>query len=186
MTIVYMLKCPKTNQVKYVGEGGVSRPFDHVKKVRKCLQTSNPRLTKWIAGLLEAGKEPIIEVVRSDLTKAEALAEEARLIKRYGRRGMDENGTLLNIAEEGRYYDKHGANNPFFGKKHKPETLEKMAASKRGKDRGEEFRETMRKVASNRPPQSEETRMKKRASMLARWELKRQALSASAVSHPVP
>ena len=131
-----------------------------MKKVRKGLQTSNPRLTKWIAGLLGSGKEPIIEVVRSDLTKAEARVEEARLIKQHGRRGLDENDTLLNTAEEGRYYDKRGENNPFYGKKHKPETLEKIAASKRGKERGTEFRETMRRDANNRPPQSEETRMK--------------------------
>ena len=184
MTVIYVLKCPTSHQVKYVGEGGETRPFDHVRKVRKGQQTSNPRLTVWIKRLLDAGREPIVEILRTQLSKPEALLLEAELIKQYGRRGIDEHGILLNVAERGREYDRSGKNNPFFGRTHSPETLEKMAEAKLGKSRGEKFSQTMREVAARRGPQSEETRMKKRASMLARWELKR--LSACESSQKLP
>lgn len=163
-----MLKCPLTNQVRYVGEGGESRPFDHVRKVRKGQQTSNPRLTRWIEKLLENGKEPLVEVVKTGLSKSDALDYEMSLIKQFGRKGIDEGGILLNISERGREYDRTGQNNPFFGKSHTPETLEKMSAAKRGKKRGAQFSETMRKVAARRPPISEATRKKMRESMLAK------------------
>ena len=96
MTIVYLLKCPKTHQPRYVGEGSQSRPFDHLRKVKKGQQTSNPRLTKWIEKLVAEGLEPLIEVVHSDITKAEALDLEEQLIKQHGRKDMDRGGILLN------------------------------------------------------------------------------------------
>ncbi len=186
MSIVYLLKCPKTNQVRYVGEGGENRPFDHVRKVRKGQQTSNPRLTSWIAKLLQQDLEPLIEVVFTGLSKERALDEEHALIMRYGRKGFEPGGSLLNISERGKEYDRSGSNNPFYGRKHSEATLSKMSDAKRGKKRGAQFSETMRDVAAKRPPQSEETRMKKRASMLARWEIKRRAASASSESHQQP
>lgn len=168
MAIVYTLKCAKTSQVRYVGEGGETRPFDHVRKVRKGLQTSNPRLSMWIRKLLEQELEPLIEVVNTGLSKAEALEKEHALIMKYGRVGFEKNGTLLNISERGREYDRTGSNNPFFGRKHTEETLTKMSETKRGKKRGEKFSETMREVAARRPPISEATRKKMRESMLGK------------------
>jgi hypothetical protein len=173
MKVVYVLKCPKSFEVKYVGEGSEARPYSHVRLVRNGRTTASPRLTKWINRLIDEDLEPVVEIVKSGLTKEKAVALESRLINKYGRSHLDEGGTLLNVAKRGTVYDKSGELNPFFGKTHSPETIEKMRLAKLGKSRGDKFSETMRKVALNRPPQSQETREKRRASMLARCALKR-------------
>jgi hypothetical protein len=175
MKVLYVLKCPKTFQVRYVGEGSPDRPYSHLRLIKLGRTTASPRLTKWIKSLVDDGLEPIVEVLRTDLTKTEAVDLEAGLIDQYGRSHLDEGGTLLNVAKRGTVYDKAGKLNPFFGKTHSPETLEKMRLAKVGKDRGETFSETMRLVAKNRPPQSQETRDRRRASMLLSWERKRQS-----------
>lgn len=168
MKVLYQLKCPKSSIIRYVGEGSIDRPYSHVRLVRLGRTTASPRLTKWIKNLVAEGLEPVVEVLRENLTKYEAVELEAELIAKYGRSHLDEGGTLLNVAKRGTAYDKSGTLNPFFGKKHTSETLLKMSKAKLGKDRGSEFSETMRKVAMSRPPQSQETRDKRRASMLAR------------------
>lgn len=165
MPVVYVLKCPKSLQVRYVGEGSQNRPHAHTALVRAGRQTANPRLTRWIANLLAEDLEPIVEVVMTSLSKQEALAIEEKMIAQYGRSHLDNGGTLLNIATRGRAYDKRGDKNPFFGKTHTVETLAKMSAAKRGKKRPDGFSETMRQIALARPPMSETTREKMRASM---------------------
>lgn len=160
MSIVYILKCPKTHQIKYVGEGGINRPLDHIKKVKRGVPTSNSRLTAWVKKLLDNNLEPLIEIVYSDISKKEALLIEEQLIKQYGRKGFEDNGILLNIAEKGLLYDKSGKNNPFYGKKHTKETREKMSLAKYGVVRGDKFKLKMREIAKLRPPMSKETREK--------------------------
>lgn len=114
MKVLYVLKCPKTFEVKYVGEGSPNRPYSHVRLVRNGRTTASPRLTKWINRLVEEGLEPIVEIIKTDLTKEKAVELEAQLIKKYGRSHLDEGGTLLNVAKRGTAYDKSGKLNPFF------------------------------------------------------------------------
>lgn len=72
-----------------------------------------------------------------------------------------------------------GENNPFFGKRHPEETLQRIAAKKRGSKHSPETRAKMREAQQRRRatmPTSEETRARHRAA----WAIRRSGVSMEA------
>lgn len=61
---VYVLRCPETNDIRYVGvtaEGG-KRLARHVREAR----ANKTHRHRWISKLVKAGKLPVFEIVESD------------------------------------------------------------------------------------------------------------------------
>lgn len=60
-TFIYSLKCPETNLVRYIGKAdNPERRFrDHI---RRCKESPS-RKNSWIRGLLNEGKQPVLEVI---------------------------------------------------------------------------------------------------------------------------
>jgi len=78
----------------YVGKGHGERAFAHLS------WTHNPWLRRKIQRIREAGLEPLIEIVKENLTSEEALLEEQKLIARIGRADLAE-GPLCNFTDGG-------------------------------------------------------------------------------------
>tara|TARA_R110000744_G_scaffold19900_1_gene52286 strand:+ start:101 stop:577 length:477 start_codon:yes stop_codon:yes gene_type:complete len=81
---VYRHKNPKTLEVFYVGFGNASRPYDVY-----------DRNDSWFAYIKEYG-DPIVEIIKENISAEEAKKIENALIKRYGR-VCNGSGSLVNI-----------------------------------------------------------------------------------------
>ena len=98
---IYLLKDPKTNKPFYIGKGKNKRALSHLNETKET--TMNPRKFNKIQSLSAAGLSPIIEYYITDIECEETAYEiEATLIKEYGRKDYDENGTLLNLCIDSR------------------------------------------------------------------------------------
>jgi hypothetical protein len=80
---VYSHKNPSTNQIFYIGLGEDKRAW------------SKKRNKFWRDYVKKHG-DPIIEIIKNNLTVDEACSLEKELIKKYGRRGYDNGGILVN------------------------------------------------------------------------------------------
>lgn len=93
---VYVYKNPDSLIPFYVGLGKNQRHLSHLKEAKR---NPNPKPTEHklntIRKLINDGKEPIIEIVSSNLTKLEAIREEQRLIAEIGRKDLG-TGPLTN------------------------------------------------------------------------------------------
>jgi hypothetical protein len=60
--IVYALRCPETNAIRYIGgtHYGIRRHHDHTKRVYKNPKT---RVAKWTSALVADGTPPIFDIV---------------------------------------------------------------------------------------------------------------------------
>lgn len=119
---VYGLIDPDTTNPFYVGKGKNDRAQSHLK-----LETQdvyNMRKRNHIENLLNENKEIKIIYYDTGLTNEEANDLEIRLIRKYGRKYIDENGILLNLAQGG----SGGDNSMFFTDK----TREKLSKSSSG------------------------------------------------------
>lgn len=89
---VYVLRCPKTKAIRYVGvtKNPKNRLEGHLRERRR----KNPKV-RWVQKLLRAGLEPIMEIVEETLTWEEA---EIRWIANLRSGGCD----LLNVSPGGR------------------------------------------------------------------------------------
>jgi hypothetical protein len=108
------------NSPYYIGKGIGRRAWSKTHRVRP------PKNTAYI------------KIVQKDLNEAEAYQEEIRLIKLYGRIDLG-NGCLQNRTDGGDsppHYLKGDLHHPMLGKKHSPESKEKMRLAKLGKKTG--------------------------------------------------
>lgn len=89
---VYAIKDPRAQQPRpfYVGKGTGSRAYDHL------VSPDSTKKYKKIREILEAGKQPIIDILVDDLTEAQALKIEAELIAAFGTE--DTGGILTNAV----------------------------------------------------------------------------------------
>lgn len=93
MYYVYVYKDPITSIIKYVGKGKGDR-LNHHWKIRTFHY--NEMFKNYLISLDQEGLLPTIEIVKDSLTNADAYIYEFRLIRKYGRVGLDKNGVLLN------------------------------------------------------------------------------------------
>lgn len=97
----YLYRNPETQEPFYVGMGKRNRKFDHLKEAKTRPEpTAGEHKLNTIRKILANGKEPIIEIVKDNITREEAVELEIQLIARYGRK---DNGTgiLTNQTDGG-------------------------------------------------------------------------------------
>ena len=100
MFYVYIYYHPITKQPFYVGKGSGDRYKKHLIETKDT--TENYKKWAYIQGLRNLGLEPIIEKVFNTANEEIAYNEEERLIRYYGRQGIDKDGILTNICENSR------------------------------------------------------------------------------------
>lgn len=98
---VYGLYDPVTNNIFYIGKGSENRDKSHLKpslwKYPK--KTSNPFLYYKIKSLMEQNTIPNIVRIKENITEQEAYTIENELIKKHGRRFIDNDGILFNLSD---------------------------------------------------------------------------------------
>lgn len=126
---VYALRDPCAGDLPfYIGKGTRSRARTHL-----CpSQRDSARKLQRIHQIRDAGHEPNVTIEIGNLTNTESCREERRLIKLYGREGIDEGGILTNVLI-GTSGGPSGKDHPSYGKKNSPETIEKRRANLIGK-----------------------------------------------------
>lgn len=117
---VYEYRDPRTDLPCYIGKGQRSRDKVHLKG------SHNKRLNRLIAEMREQGVEPVLSRLADGLTNDEAQALEIELIAKYGRKGYEPGGVLMNhtLGGEGT-----------TGRVLSEESLRKLSESNRGKKR---------------------------------------------------
>lgn len=100
MYYVYQYLDPDTKVPFYVGKGTQERAYIHLKTPSTII---NSRFKNKIMSYKNSGAEPIISFIAVNI-KEEHLAYEIEesYIKKYGRIGYDDRGTLLNVCESSR------------------------------------------------------------------------------------
>ena len=116
MHYVYAHKNPTTMELFYIGVGYGKRCFRF-----KCGR--NKRYLEYV----ETHGNPVVEIIHKELSKEEAYALELEFISRYGRRGYEPHGILLNVSVGG------GHSN--YGSHHTEETKIKISQNTQGKKR---------------------------------------------------
>lgn len=161
MKLVYKLIDPRTFIPFYIGKGDKNRPHEHSAQVKAGKRTASKRLTFFIKKMLREGREPIVEIVQSDLSNAEALALETELIIKYGRIDHDEDGILLNHRTH---------QTDWTGKRHTEESKKKISESHKGKKLSAEHIEKVRtaNIGKKHAPRTKEWKLKQRVSHLGR------------------
>lgn len=119
--VVYLHKNPATEAVFYVGMGKRRRAVDFSKRGKR-----------WRAYVAKHGN-PVVEIHSENLTVENAKSLEIELISIFGRRGIEPDGQLVNLAQGGDMTATFGADNPRFGVRLSDETKAKIGASNRRK-----------------------------------------------------
>jgi hypothetical protein len=163
----------RENKIFYVGKGKGRRCFQHLTdKPEYC---ANKRLNGRIRHLLSIGVKPTIKLLASGLTEEQAYNVEEINISKYGRKGLDVDGILLNILKTGRPPTLKGSDHPNYGKPMSDHTKNKLSESlkevyrrditKHGRCGKKHTDETKRLISESKKghTQSEESRMKRAA-----------------------
>ena len=101
MYYVYALTDPrKGDQPFYIGKGSGSRAISHMYESYET--TGNRRKWTTIQAISNAGLTVGVSYLQENLSEQEAYDLEAHLIKQYGRKDLDEGGTLTNICIDNR------------------------------------------------------------------------------------
>ena len=150
----YLLKRPDGTPF-YAGKGKGRRCYVHLKPWH-LKKDENRHKVHIIEKIRREGGEPIVEVLQKNLTEEDAFSLETQQIKLYGR--TINGGLLCNMSDGGEgqsgFHHKEetkqkisaqgmGENNPFYGKKHTPETLKIIGDVNRGKVLDEEWRNNL-------------------------------------------
>ena len=85
----------------YVGIGSLDRPKQHLRQARRPEGCRNRLLNLVIRDHLAIGIEPLIEMIATFETRAEADTAERAAIIQFGRLGRDADGILCNVARGG-------------------------------------------------------------------------------------
>lgn len=152
---VYVLKCPLSNEVRYVGQTVklLSRRYSyHINDKDRTYKTN------WINSLKKQGLLPIIELLEICQSKKMLNEREKYYIKHFKNIGYK----LTNTTDGG------GGSlglTPMKGKKHSLETRLKMSIAQKGKVFSEESRQKIRETLTGRHDCAE-TRLKKSKSRI--------------------
>lgn len=101
MYYVYELIDPRVNLPFYVGKGKNKRVYFHLSEKSRA-KSENPKKYDKIQKIRKEGYEPEIKIVEYFENENDAYEYEEKLIKEYGRKNIDEGGTLTNICESSR------------------------------------------------------------------------------------
>ena len=118
---VYGLIDPDTKLPFYIGKGIGNRAYDHLRLEKTDIY--NMRKRNHIEQLLKDNKHIDIIFYETDLLYEEANDEEIRLIRKFGRRHIDTNGILLNLASGG----EEGDTSQFFTEESRKKISNKMS-----------------------------------------------------------
>jgi len=97
---VYQYIHPVTLLPFYIGKGTNNRMMHHLRETFD--NTENKKKYAVIQGLKNKGLLPIVEKIQENIDESAAYELEETLIKKYGRRDLDENGILTNICQNNR------------------------------------------------------------------------------------
>lgn len=128
MYYVYELIDPVTGLPFYVGKGTNNRSNNHYSESEWWY---NKRKAKKIKTLLENNLRYKVKKVFYTNNENTAYEYESNLIKKYGRKGFEENGILTNLTIDCRPPSRKGKPGTFKGKKHTNETKEKLREANR-------------------------------------------------------
>lgn len=96
MFYVYQYIDPRNDLPFYIGKGTNDRKLDHLKETVE--STINIRKYNKIQSIKTDGYEPIIQEIAIFENEEDAYALENQLIQKYGRKGIEENGILMNLT----------------------------------------------------------------------------------------
>jgi len=113
----------------YIGKGKGNRFEYHFYESR--LKDTNKLKVNIINKIVLDNKEPMVIILESNLSESDAFKLEIELIKLIGRRDI-KTGTLANLTDGGEGQSGNTKsfileNNPFYGKKHKKESYQKVS-----------------------------------------------------------
>ena len=98
MYYVYELIDPRINLPFYVGKGKGNRVYFHLSEQSRAKSDNFKKFDK-IKKIRKEGYEPQIKIVEYFENENDAYDYEEELIKKYGKRDIDEGGILTNICE---------------------------------------------------------------------------------------
>ena len=154
---VYHLVDPRTSMPYYVGKGTRNRCNYHFTCPLE--KSVNERLYYFIQKLKDLNVELKVIKIQENLTAEDAYEIEDQEIKKYGRKGFDEGGILLNIVYGGpKNFGLFGEANGFYGKKHSPESRKLMSQRQTGKKHSEETKQKMSRTRRGRKKTEEHKR----------------------------
>lgn len=142
----------------YVGKGKDKRAWKHLLKDR----TNNTIKKGKIQRIIDAGYEPLIQFVQTDLEESEAMALERRLIESIGTKWNIRDiprGPLSNMTSGGdgwtpseelrKRHSQPGKLNGMYGKTHTPEARQKISEQSKKLKHSVETKQLMQAVRSN-------------------------------------
>lgn len=154
---VYYLMNPLSGSPFYVGKGKNMRCYQHL--TDKMEYSRNKRLTGHIRNLRANGIEPVVVKICENMMEEDAYILEEQEILKYGRKGFDEGGCLMNVFISIRPIVRRGKDNGFYGKTHTEEAKKKISERNRGRKRSEEAKRKISEAHLGKP-KSEEHRRK--------------------------
>jgi hypothetical protein len=154
---VYYLMNPLSGSPFYVGKGKNRRCYQHL--TDKMEYSRNKRLTGHIRNLRDSGVEPVVIKICENMMEEDAYILEEQEILKYGRKGFDEGGCLMNIYIANRPEKRFGSDNGFYGKTHSDETKRKISKGNSGKVRSPETRRKI-SISQKGKPKSDEHKRK--------------------------
>ena len=101
MYYVYELIDPRVNLPFYVGKGKGNRVYFHLSEQSRAKSDNFKKFDK-IKKIRKEGCEPEVKIVKYFEEENDAYDYEEELIKKYGKRDIDEGGILTNICESSR------------------------------------------------------------------------------------
>jgi hypothetical protein len=101
MYYVYELIDPRVNLPFYVGKGKGNRVYFHLSEQSRAKSDNFKKFDK-IKKIRKEGYEPEVKIVEYFEEENDAYEYEEELIKKYGRKDIDEGGILTNICESSR------------------------------------------------------------------------------------
>ena len=101
MYYVYELIDPRVNLPFYVGKGKGNRAYFHLSEQSRAKSDNFKKFDK-IKKIRKEGYEPEVKIVKYFEEENDAYYYEEELIKKYGKRDIDEGGILTNICESAR------------------------------------------------------------------------------------
>lgn len=100
MPYVFQLREPGEPNPFFIGSGSGYRDYLELQRAQQYYLKRTPGrpylVTLAIIGILEKGLEPLVERIQDHLTLEEAGTLETETIIRYGRKGIEPGGTLIN------------------------------------------------------------------------------------------